>query len=144
MKYKVEGMKELENTIRKLGKIPQSCVTKAARKGANIPFKTAKQKAPEDTGLLKKGLMLKGEKSRFKAKKVYQVTFNPAYNDFFAKVSKEGKRAYYPASQEYGFKTVNGRYIPGFHYLKESIDDNARSIEKTIVDVLAKELDKLK
>ena len=144
VKFKIEGMKELEKTIRKLGKLPQKCVTKAAKKGAQIALKAAKQKAPFLTGALEEGIILKGEKTRRKGKKVYQVTMNPAMNDVFVKTTKDGKRYYYPASQEYGFITKNGGYVPGFHYLRDSLVDNKERIEKTVVDVLAKEIDKLR
>ncbi len=144
VKFKIEGMKELEKTIRKLGKLPQKCVTKAAKKGAQIALKAAKQKAPFLTGALEEGIILKAEKTKKKGKKVYQVTMNPAMNDVFVKTTKDGKRYYYPASQEYGFITKNGGYVPGFHYLRDSLVDNKERIEKTVVDVLAKEIDKLR
>jgi len=144
VKFKIEGMEELEKTIRKLGKLPQKCVTKAAKKGAQIALKAAKQKAPFLTGALEEGIILKGEKTRRKGKKVYQVTMNPAMNDIFVKTTKDGKRYYYPASMEYGFITRDGGYSPGFHYLRDSLVDNKERIEKTVVDVLAKEIDKLR
>jgi len=144
VKFEIEGMKELEQTIRKLGKLPQKCVTKAAKKGAQIALKAAKQKAPFLTGALEEGIILKAEKTKKKGKKVYQVTMNPAMNDVFVKTTKDGKRYYYPASQEYGFITKNGGYVPGFHYLRDSLVDNKERIEKTVVDVLAKEIDKLR
>ena len=144
VKYEIEGMKELERTIRKLGKLPQKCVTKAAKKGAQIALKAAKQKAPFLTGALEEGIILKAEKTKKKGKKVYQVTMNPAMNDIFVKTTKDGKRYYYPASMEYGFITRDGGYSPGFHYLRDSLVDNKERIEKTVVDVLAKEIDKLR
>ena len=144
VKFKIEGVEELEKTIRKLGKLPQKCVTKAAKKGAQIALKAAKQKAPFLTGALEEGIILKGEKTKKKGKKVYQVTMNPVMNDVFVKTTKDGKRYYYPASQEYGFITKNGGYVPGFHYLRDSLVDNKERIEKTVVDVLAKEIDKLR
>jgi len=144
VKFEIEGMKELERTIRELGKLPQKCVTPAAKKGARIALKAAKAKAPFLTGALEEGIILKGEKTRRKGKKVYQVTMNPAMNDVFVKTTKDGKRYYYPASQEYGFITKDGGYVPGFHFLRDSIDDNRRQIEKTVVDELAKQIDKLR
>lgn len=142
--FEIEGMKELEKTIKQLGKLPQKCVTKAAKKGATIALKAAKAKAPYLTGALEEGIILKGEKSKVKGKKVYQVTMNPAMNDIFVKYTKDGKRYYYPASQEYGFLTKNGGYVPGVHFLRDSIVDNKAQIERTIVEVLAREIDKLR
>lgn len=142
--FKIEGMKELERTIRELGKLPQKCVTPAAKKGARIALKAAKAKAPFLTGALEEGIILKGEKLRKRGKKVYQVTMNPAMNDVFVKTTKDGKRYYYPASMEYGFITRDGGYVPGFHYLRDSLVDNKAAIERTVVDELAKQIDKLK
>jgi len=141
-KYKIEGMKELERSIKRLGALPQKCVTPAAKKGATIALKAARQKAPYLTGELESGIILKGEKTTKKGKKVYQVTLDRAKNDVFVKISKSGKRYYYPASQEYGFITRNGGYVPGFHYLRDALAENAGQIEKTVVDELSKRIDK--
>lgn len=143
-KYKIEGMKELERSIKTLEKLPQKVVTPAAKKGARIALKAAKENAPVESGDLKKGLVLKGERSKIKGKKVYQVTFDKRMNDVFVKMSAEGKRSYYPASQEYGFFARNGRYIPGYRYLRRSIEENSSAIEKKIVDEMVKNIDKLK
>lgn len=140
----VIGIRELENTIKELGKLPQKCVTRAARNGAKIALADARQNAPVDTGNLKRALKLVPEKTRRRGRKVFQVSFDRSYNDVFVKISAEGKRSYYPVSQEYGYFAVNGRFIPGFHYLRNSIDDNEQKIEKTMVDVLAGEIDKLR
>lgn len=139
---KIEGMKELQKSVERLGKLPQKCVTKAAKKGANIAYKDAKGNAPVDEGNLKKGIKIKPEKKTKSGKKVYQVTIDPAMNDIFVKESKEGKRSYYPASMEFGYFTRSGRYIPGYHYLKNSLTGNAGAIEKEVVTVLTTEVDK--
>jgi len=144
VKFKIEGMEELEKTIRKLGKLPQKCVTPAARKGARIALKAARANAPWETGELSNGIVLKGERARKKGKKVYQVTLDPAKNDIFVKTTKDGKRYYYPASMEYGFITRDGGYSPGFHYLRDALVDNKTAIERTVVDELAKQIDKLR
>ena len=144
VKFKIEGMEELEKTIRKLGKLPQKCVTPAARKGARIALKAARANAPWETGELSNGIVLKGERARKKGKKVYQVTLDPAKNDIFVKTTKDGKRYYYPASMEYGFITRDGGYSPGFHYLRDALVDNKAAIERTVVDELAKQIDKLR
>ena len=61
----------------------------------------------------------------------------------FVKTSKNGKRAYYPASIEYGFKTKNGGYAPGFKFLNNALTDNKNQIEKVIIQTLTDEIDKL-
>lgn len=135
-------MAGLQRDLKKLGKVPQKHVTASARKGMNIVLKDAKANAPYDTGDLKKGMILKGEKSRYKGKKVYKVIFDPKMNDVFQKKNAKGEvTAYYPISQEYGFFAKNGRYIPGFRFLHNSLSDNAQRMEKTIVTNMKQKID---
>ena len=140
--FKIEGMKELERSLKRLGKVPQKHVTSSSRKAMNIVLKESRAAAPVDTGALKKGMKLKGERSRDKAKKVYQVIFDDKYNHIFQKKNKEGKiTGYYPISQEYGFFAKNGRYIPGYRFIRDSLTDNVGRIEKTIVSEMKKKID---
>lgn len=142
VKFKVEGMKELQKSLEKLGKVPQKHVTSSVKKGMNISYKAAKAKAPVDTGMLKKGIKLVGEKSKYKGKKVYRIVFDRAYNDVFQKPNKEGKiTGYYPVSQEYGFFAKNGRYIPGYRFIGNSLTSNVSRIEKTIVSEMKNKID---
>ena len=140
--FKIEGMKELERSLKRLGKVPQKHVTSSSRKAMNVVLKESRATAPVDTGALKKGMKLKGERSRDKAKKVYQVIFDDKYNHIFQKKNKEGKiTGYYPVSQEYGFFAKNGRNIPGYRFNSDSLTDNVGRIEKTIVSEMKKKID---
>ena len=140
--FKVEGMKELERSLDKLGKVPQKHVTSASKKGMNIVLKQSRANAPYDTGALKKGIKLVGEKSKLKGKKVYRIVFDREMNDVFQKKNEEGEvTGYYPVSQEYGFFAKNGRYIPGLRFIRDSLSDNAQKMEKTIVDTMKKKID---
>lgn len=140
--FKIEGMKELERSMKKLGNVPQKHVTSSSRKAMNIVLKDSRASAPVDTGALKKGMKLKGERSRAKAKKVYQVAFNEKMNDVFQTKDKDGKiNGYYPVSQEYGFFAKDGRYIPGYRFIRDSFNSNVRGIEKTIVTEMKKKID---
>lgn len=136
------GMKELERSFRELGKVPQTVATQSARAGGRIALKAAKTNAPEDSGDLKRGIILKRERSRVKGKAVYDVMMDPGMNDVFVKISKDGKRSYYPASQEYGFLTVDGGYVPGYRFLRRAIDDNKTVIEKKVLETAGKAVDK--
>ncbi|MFB9330096.1 HK97 gp10 family phage protein [Paenibacillus aurantiacus] len=136
-------MTELESMIKKLEKVPQRVVTKAAKAGASIAFKAAKANAPVDLGDLKGALILKPERRTKVGKKMYNIKLDPAKNDIFVKISKEGKRLYYPASQEYGFRVGESGYIPGYRYLKRAIDGNKEAIETKTVGVAVKEIDKI-
>jgi len=136
------GMMELEQSFRELGKVPQTVATQSARAGGRIALKAAKANAPVDTGELKSGIILKRERTRVKGKAVYDVMMDPAKNDVFVKVTKDGKRYYYPASQEYGFLTRDGGYVPGYRFLRRAIDDNKTVIEKKVLEVAGKAVDK--
>lgn len=141
-KFKVEGMDKLQRDLKKLGQVPQKHVTSSSRKAMNIVLQEARVAAPVDTGALKKGMKLKGERSRAKGKKVYQIVFDPAMNDVFQKKNKEGQiTGYYPISQEYGFFAKNGRYIPGYRFIHDSLASNTQKIEKTIVSEMQKKID---
>lgn len=142
--FKVEGMEEAIKMIRDVGELPQKCVTKAAKKGIQIAKADAKSGGWVDqTGYLRKAIKEKAEKTRIKGKKVYDLWPDPKFNDVFVKTSKNGKRAYYPASIEYGFKTKNGGYAPGFKFLNNALTDNKNQIEKVIIQTLTDEIDKL-
>ena len=135
-------MRNLQRSLKKLGQVPQKHVTASARKGMNIVLKEARVKAPYDTGALKKGMKLQGERSRYKGKKVYKIIFDPAMNHIFQKKNQAGEIvAYYPVSQEYGYFTKNGKYIPGFRFIHGSLEDNAEKMEKTIVTTMKQKID---
>lgn len=63
-------------------------------------------KAPRKSGDLISGIVPSPweENSKYPGKIVRQVYMDAGMNDTFVKVSKAGKRYYYPASQEFGFR----------------------------------------
>ncbi|RKN86745.1 HK97-gp10 family putative phage morphogenesis protein [Paenibacillus ginsengarvi] len=138
----IDGFADLERTFKQLGKVPQTAATKSARAGASIAQKSAKANAPVDEGNLKQGIIMKRERRTKQGKAVFDVMMDPAKNDIFVKISKSGKRSYYPASQEYGFLTVDGGYVPGYRFLRNSVTENAEAIRKKIVETAGKEVDK--
>lgn len=62
-------------------------------------------KAPKKSGALISGIVPSPweENSKYPGKIVRQVYMDAGMNDTFVKVTKNGKRYYYPASQEFGF-----------------------------------------
>lgn len=143
IKADFSDLKRLEKTIRKMGGLPQKCVTKAARKGGNVVMREVKATAPVDTGTLKSGIKLKAEKSHIKGKKMYQVTFSSDMNDVFQKKNTDGKiTGYYPVSMEYGFFAKNGRYIPGYRFMRKSADSKAAEMSGVTIKTLADDVDK--
>lgn len=136
------GLRDLERSFRELGKVPQTVATQSARAGASVARRAAKANAPEDTGALKQAIIMKRERRSKRGKAVYDILIDPSKNDQFVKISKDGKRSYYPASQEYGFFTVDGRYIPGYGYLRRAVDDNRREIERAALKRATVAIDK--
>jgi hypothetical protein len=138
----IKGMKALEMAVKRMGQVPKKVVTKAARAGAKIAYKSAKANAPHDKYNLKKGIIMRVEKQRTIGKRAFDIKINPKMNNVFVKFSKVGKRSYYPVSQEYGFLTANGRLVPGKRYLRNAIVDNEQAIENAVVKVGLAEIDK--
>lgn len=150
VRFKIEGMKELQRSMKKLGQVPQKHITSTSKKAMTIVKNEAKSNAPEgDTGNLKKGIVLKGEKSRYKGKKVYRIVFDPAMNNVFQKPIKKPKSrggrgrptGYYPVSQEYGYFAGEGNYIPGYRFISDSLINNVGTIESTIVKTMKDKID---
>jgi len=140
--FKIDGMDKLKKDLERLGKVPQKYVTASAKKGMSPILKDAKANAPFDTGNLKKGMILKGERSRHKGKKVYDVVFDDSMNDIFQKKNANGEATgYYPASQEYGYFSRSGRYIPGYRFIHDSLSNNAERASKTMIDTMQSKID---
>ena len=140
--FKVEGMVQLQKSFKKIGEVPQKHVTSSSRKAMNVVLKSSRANAPYYEGYLEKGMKLKGERAKVKGKKVYQIVFDEKYNFIFQKPNKDGKiTGYYPVSQEYGFFAKDGRYIPGYRFIHDSLAGNTGNIEKTIVSEMQKKID---
>lgn len=87
-------------------------------------------KAPRRTGDLISGIIPSPweEKSQYPGKIVRQVYMDAKMNDTFVKVTKNGKRYYYPASQEFGFRIANrtgsrAKRVPGKYFMKNTFVD---------------------
>lgn len=141
-KSEIKGVKELEKAFKRLRKVPQTVVTQAARAGARIPLRAAKSNAPVDTGALRDGIIMKKERRVKFGKAVYDIMMDPAKNNIFVKTTKDGIRYYYPASQEYGFMTVDGGYVPGYRFLRRAITENVVRIERKVLEVAGKGVEK--
>lgn len=154
MSFEVTGFNELQRLIKELEGVPQKVATKSARSGGQIELRAVKKDAPVHDGWLKAALKLVGERTRKPGKKVYEITFDRAYNSKLVKVSKIGKRSYYPVSQEFGWKyrvslmgtrftRVHGGYHVGLQYMKNSALETGNAVEQKIVDVATAELNKV-
>jgi HK97 gp10 family phage protein len=163
MKANVVGLKDIEKLLKNFNQLPQKCVNKAAKQGAKIAFNAAKRLAPVDTGDLKRHMILKAEKTKIKGKKVFAIAFKDGFFDqvkterkkpkklklvksilsFMNQTTEKKTYSFYPALQEYGYFLENGRFIPGYGFMRKSIDNNKEAIEQKIIDVLYDEIEKL-
>lgn len=140
--FKIEGINQLQKDLERLGKVPQKHIISAARKGMEVVLKDARANAPYDTGMLKKGIIKVPERSRYKSKKVYRIVFDSSMNDIFQKKNAAGEiTGYYPISQEYGYFARNGRYIPGYRFIHDSLEENAQLAGKVMIDTMKKKID---
>jgi hypothetical protein len=143
MDTQVTGFNELKQLIDQLGKVPQKVATRAASAGARIDLSATKADAPVYDGWLKASLKMVGERASKPGKKVYEITFDRAYNSKLVKTSKAGKRSYYPVSQEFGWKYPNGGYHVGLQYMKNTAEENKSKVEQKIIDVAKDGIDKV-
>ena len=99
---------DLETVRREMDKVRSVVQTAAGTLAARI-----RTKAPRRSGDLISGIIPSPweEKSAYPGKIVRQVYMDSGMNDTFVKVTKNGKRYYYPASQEYGFRISRRRTL---------------------------------
>lgn len=116
--------------------VKASADTLAARIQAN---------APKRTGELARGIIVSpaAEQSSASAKIVRDIYFDASMNDTFVKTSREGKRYYYPASQEYGFRKVNGGRVPGRYYIRDTAVEYAAEHRNRVADGIDNVLEEL-
>lgn len=141
---RVEGLDKLIRDINKLDKMPQKEINKGARRGANIILKEARARAStrRKTGKMSKKLTLKKEKSK-RGKAVFQVTYQNATKFPEAvKITKDGTRYYYPSSQNFGFRTRDGGYKQGLHFLEGAMSSKSGEAARVIIDEIGKEIEK--
>ena len=155
--FDTRELKRFERTCRKLGGIPQKIATKAASKSFTVVRREVRKGIPVgETGELSRGVIRKGERSRVKGKKVYDLMFDPGKNDIFQKpvkrpgaagsTSTKGGHAYYPASQEYGFLTRSKgggySYVPGYHFMRKGTESAAPAASTVAIETAMKEIEK--
>lgn len=98
--------------------------------------------APSRSGDLRSGLIVAPghERTSIFGKIVNDIVFDAGMNDTFVKMSKAGKRYYYPASQEYGFRISRGRRVPGLYYMRDTAAayyfEHEEKIVESVVEIL--------
>lgn len=122
----VVGEAELRAKLRMLPPtIQKKVLAPSMRKGARIIQKTAQNFSPKLSGLMRRSLTVKALKNR-DGRFGSEVLFRNV--DQLVKVSKAGKRAFYPASVEYGRKTPGGGHVKGRHFIRHAYDTTERAV----------------
>lgn len=105
--------------------------------------------APRKTGDLISGIIPSPweENSKYPGKIVRQVYFDADMNDTFVKVTKSGKRYYYPASQEYGFRIANRsgarvKRVPGKFFMQDTFIDYVPAFNQDVDNLIKKVVSK--
>lgn len=108
--FELTGTEVLEKLRINKPEISRFVETQGGRLAALI-----RSSAPKKSGDLRSGIVPSPweEKSAYPGKVVRQVYFDYRMNDTFVKISNAGKRYYYPASQEYGFRIAHQSAMPG-------------------------------
>ena len=151
--FYLQDLPKFHAALKRVEKVPQRAVTKAAGKGATVVRKAVRGEVPVDTGALKRGIIRKPERSRIRGKKVYDVMFDPGMNDVFQKPIKDpgaaggkSEKGYYPASMEYGFLTrsLGGglRYVPGYHFMRNAAESSEFPAKQATIKAFTAELEK--
>lgn len=98
--------------------------------------------APYRFGTLQSGIIVAPgrEKSSRAGKVVNDIVFDRGMNDSFVKISRAGKRYYYPASQEYGFRIGRTRRKPGLYYMRNTAAayyaEHEQNVSEGIMEIL--------
>lgn len=159
--FDTKGVEVMIKALNKIDKSPQKAVNKATSKANLIVKRTVKGQAPVGPpphgGTLKRSIVTKAEKNHgVKGKKVREVTFKggaetnallqrPIKNP--GALGGKNSKAYYPASQEYGFlaRAPGGgvQYVEGRYFMRDAAEQAAPQAKETMIKVMETELDKL-
>ena len=141
----------------RLGKSPQKAINKGTSKAALMLKRKTRAAAPVLTGTLRKNIVVKAESNRGrKGRKVREITFKggeEANAELQRPIQSPGKlggknpKAYYPASQEYGFlaRAPGGgvQYIPGKYFMRDTADANEAEAKEQMTESTMKELERI-
>jgi hypothetical protein len=173
--FRTEGFQDLERVIAQLGEVPRKVSRAVARAGGKAELDFARLNAPVGHGWQHKVRRYKDENGDHKAELLAQGTYgitglllrgiinaeensgadNPNKAAFDVRMDKaltpyyirlsNGKRYYYPASMEYGFrgKGSSEKVFPGYHFLKSSADEHSSFIHKTMEQKAIEAIDKI-
>lgn len=146
-----DAMRQIYAALERMSQ-PKQMAARAALNSAERALAAVRAAAPADTGTLRRGLVLHPERNKPQGKQVYDIWPSPKLNHVFQKQvlnpgrRPDGKRrrtiAYYPASQEYGFDTVNGGHVPGKHYMEGTLQRDSTALRDQMTKDALNEIEK--
>lgn len=149
--WSADALAEIDAAMDRIKYGTQRVAAEAALAPAQAELEAAKTAAPVKTGTLRESLVLHMERNRADGKQVFDVMPTAKANSLLQKKVKNpgimpgGKKrrdtAYYPASMEYGFMTVNGKHVPGHHYLAGSLAAGSDSYRESMLEAIEKNID---
>jgi len=123
----IKGLKAIMDKCEDVDKAVRSVLGDAVLAGADIIRDDAKRRAPVHTGNLRKGIISHITWHKNATKAFAGVCMDPAMNTVFVKISKNGKRYYYPSSVEYGHKGT-----PAQPFMRPAMDKNKKNVKEAI------------
>lgn len=149
--WSADALAEIDAAMDRIKYGTQRVATEAAIAPAQAELEAAKEATPVKTGTLRESLVLHMEQNRADGKQVFDVMPTAKANSLLQRKVKNpgimpgGKKrrdtAYYPASMEYGFMTVNGKHVPGHHYLAGSMATGSDSYRESMLEAIEKNID---
>lgn len=153
---KIDGISSLQQFLKDYGKMPDKIISKSVQKASRIVLQSAKRNIPSDTGLMRQSLSARLEKKKRKAKRVSRIGFKAyLYDQIKAEhdqsnadrsnlpKKKRGKPFFYPSAVEFGYFTRSGRFIPGYHFLRNALENNKDLFERLLIKEIDQALKKL-
>lgn len=161
LSFDTKGIEVMIKALNKLDESPQKAINKGTSKAAQTIKRSIKGLVPVGPaphgGTLKRSIATKTEKTHgVKGKKVRELTFKGGAeaNALLQRPIKHpgelgGKypKAYYPASQEYGFlaraKGGGTQYIEGRYFMREGAEAAAPQAMKAMTEEIEKQLEQI-
>ena len=148
LKVEITGFKELSRRLKKLPeKIERKVLGQAANAGAAVVRKSARKRVPVKTGFLKKNIMSRKKRGKFKGEVTYMV--GPSADAFYGQFIESGFIATGPKKAGVTVREARGRarkkgnkHYPAHPFLRPAFDGNRKQIIEAMRKRLAKGIDK--
>lgn len=132
-KIKVFGADEVRRAMDRFGDEMKQAVDEAIKETAESIRDNAQSRAPEKTGALKRGIIVRKFQTRKDTLAVYDIGMDPSMNAIFRKPIKnptgKTKTVYYPTVMEYGTPRT-----PAQPFLRPAMKGHRAKAKKAVID----------